>query len=144
MHRKCFFLPKQEKRFYAKASETVSSFIEMDDKNFALLRNNLWRSKNIFQYVYSWIYPDIYCSTEQRGFNIKSSFFIVYKNHKDKKRQEHLRKKPQNFNLERQNTFEKEQKPLRIDDLNSNEGKRVKRKATKEKEKGVSKLKKTR
>ena len=75
---------------------------------------------------------------------LKARFTLFIRTIKIKKRQEHLRKKPQNFNLERQNTFEKEQKPLRIDDLNSNEEKRVKRKATKEKEKGVSKLKKTR
>ena len=63
---------------YAKVSEIVAKFIEMDTENFALLRNTLWQFKNIFQYVYPSTYPDIYCATEQRGFNIKahSTLFI--------------------------------------------------------------------
>ena len=63
----------------------VLNFIEMDVRNFDLLRNNLWQFKELFQYVYSCAYLDIYCSSEQRGFNIKRSFYIVYKNYKDKK-----------------------------------------------------------
>ena len=74
---------------YAKVSKIVVNFIEIDTKNFNLLRNSLRQFKNIFQYVYSSTYPEIYCATEQRGFNIiKSSFYIVYKNYKDKKTKE--------------------------------------------------------
>ena len=111
---------------YAKVSEIVSKFIEMDIKNFALLRNSLYKFKNIFQYVCSSTYPDIYCANEKRSFNIKSSFYIVYKNYKDKAKEEHLGKNPQNFAVERRNSFENEQKPVKIDDFNSDEEKRVK------------------
>ena len=103
---------------YAEVSEIVANFIEMDTENFALLRNSLWQFKNIFQYVYSSTYPDIYCATEQRGFNIKISFYIVYRNYKDKK-------EPQNFAVERQNSFGNEQKPVKIDYFNSDEEKLV-------------------
>ena len=141
---------------YAKVSEIVSKYIEMDIKNFALLRNSLWQFKNIFQYVYSrtypdrnsfWqfknifqyvysrTYPDIYCTTEQRGFNIKSSFYIVYKNCKDKKKQELLGRNPQIFAAGRQNSFENEQKPVKIDDFNSDEEKRVKERVEERKRK---------
>ena len=66
-------------------SEIVVNFIKMDTENFPLLRNSLWPFKNIFQYVYSSTYPDIYCATEQDRRNIKNSFYIVHKNYKDKK-----------------------------------------------------------
>ena len=49
------------------------------------MRNNLSEYKNIFQYVYSNIFPGIYCSTEQGGFDFKSSFYIMFKTYKDKK-----------------------------------------------------------
>ena len=72
------FLYLNEKNvLYAKVSGIVSKLIEMGTKNFALLRNSLWQFKNIFQYVYSSTYPDTYWATEQRGFSIKSSFYIV-------------------------------------------------------------------
>ena len=121
-----FLYLNRKKVLYAKVSEIVSKFIEMNIKNFALLRNSLYKFKNIFQYVYSSTYPDIYCANEKRGFNIKSSFYIVYKNYKDKAKEEHLGKNPQNFAVERRNSFENEQKPVKIDDFNSDEEKRVK------------------
>ena len=49
------------------------------------MRNNLSQYKNIFQYVHLNIFPGIYCSTEQGGFDFKSSFHIMFKTHKDKK-----------------------------------------------------------
>ena len=68
---------------YANVFEMVLNFIEMDAKNFTLLRTSLPQFKDIFHYVYFFTYSDIYCSTEQRFFNIKSSFYIVH-NYKDK------------------------------------------------------------
>ena len=49
-----------------------------------MFQNNLSRYKNIFQYVYSNVYPEIYCSTEKRGFYLKSHFCIMFKTYKDK------------------------------------------------------------
>ena len=51
-----------------------------------ILRNNLSQFKNIFQYVYSNVYPEIYSSTKRRGFDLKSTFYIVVKAYKDKKK----------------------------------------------------------
>ena len=101
----------------------------MDDKNFTLLRNNLWRFKNIFQYVYSSSYPDIYCSTEQRGFIIKSSFYIVYKNYKDKKTRT-FREEPAKFQIERQNSFENELKPVKNNSDEETTGRQKEKKKT--------------
>ena len=71
---------------YPKLSEIILNFIQKDEKNYSKLRNNLCQSKNIFQYVYSWVYPEVYCSTERRGFDLKSTFQLVFKTYKDKKK----------------------------------------------------------
>ena len=74
------------------------------------MRNNLSQYKNIFQYVYSNIFPEIYCSTEWRGFDLKSSFHIMFKTYKDKK-MEMLAKNPQNYKGARNEISVYEQKP---------------------------------
>ena len=43
---------------YPKASDIIYKFIEVDEKNCGQLRNNLCHFKNIFQYVYSSLYPE--------------------------------------------------------------------------------------
>lgn len=50
----------------------------MDDKNFMVMRNALLRTF------------DIFCSTEQRGLNIKGLFYIVYKNYKNLKNSKNI------------------------------------------------------
>ena len=69
-----------------KVSEIINDFLNEGEENYKDLRNNLSRYKNIFQYVYSNVLPEIYCSTERRGFNLKSSFHIIFKTYKDKKK----------------------------------------------------------
>ena len=54
---------------------------------------NLSQYKNIFQYEYSNIFPEIYCSTERRGFDLKTSFHVMFKTYKDKKKMELIGKK---------------------------------------------------
>ena len=39
------------------------------------------------------VYPEIYCTTERRGFDLKSTFQLVFKTKKDN----HLGKEPSNF-----------------------------------------------
>ena len=46
-----------------KVQQIIGEFIEKDEKNYRLLQNNLSCYKKIFQYVYSNVYPEIYCST---------------------------------------------------------------------------------
>ena len=61
------------------------------------------------------------------------------------KKQEHLGKNPKNFTVERQNSFENEQNPVKIDDFNSGEErveeKKRKRREQAEKSKGPRKKK---
>ena len=68
-----------------KVLQIISEFIETDENNYKLLQNNLSSYKTIFQYVYSNVFPEIYCYTEKRGFDLKSNFHIMFKTCKDKK-----------------------------------------------------------
>ena len=48
---------------YPRVAEIISEFIHEDEKNYYKLRNNLSQFKNIFQFIYSNVYPELYCST---------------------------------------------------------------------------------
>ena len=85
---------------YPKVSKIIWKFIQNDEKNYNKLRNNLCQFKNIFQYVYSNVYFEVYCSTERRDFNLKSTFQLVLKTYKDKKKIEQTGKNPQNYQVE--------------------------------------------
>ena len=71
---------------YPKVSEIILNFIQQDEKNYSKLRNNLCQFKSIFQYIYSCVYPEVHCSTERHGFDLKSTFQLVFKTYKDKKK----------------------------------------------------------
>ena len=71
--------------FYTKVFET-NYFLEVDEKKYMLVKNTFSLFKNIFQYVYFNIYPELYCYTERKGFVMKSTFHIVFKACKDETR----------------------------------------------------------
>ena len=78
-----------------KVLEIITDFLQRDKDNYKKLRNNLYSCKKIFQYVYSNVFPEIYCSTEKLGFDLKSNFHIIFKIYKNKKKLESsLGKKP--------------------------------------------------
>ena len=68
-----------------KVVETITDFVKENENNYKELRNNLSSYKNMFHYVYVNVFPEIYCSTEKRGFSLKSNFHIILKRYKDKK-----------------------------------------------------------
>ena len=70
---------------YPKVTEIIWKFIQNDERNCNKLRNNFCQFKNIFQYVYSNIYPEVDCSAERRGFDLKSTSQLVFKTSKGKK-----------------------------------------------------------
>ena len=80
-----FVYLNEENVFYPKVSEIICKFMQKDEKNYNKLRNNLCYFKNIFQCVYSNVYPVVYCATEGRVFDLKSAFQLVFKTCKDKK-----------------------------------------------------------
>ena len=69
-----------------KVTEMTNTYLNEDTENYNEMRNNLSQYKNIFQYVYSNIFTEIYCSIELREFDLKGSFHIMFKTYKDKKR----------------------------------------------------------
>ena len=71
--------------FQPKLSEIIIDFLKEENENYIELRNNLSQYKSIFQYVYSKVFPEIYCSTKRRGFDLKSTFHIIFKTYKVKK-----------------------------------------------------------
>ena len=126
----------QEKNF---VYLNCKKFIEADDNNYRLLQNNLSSYKTIFQYVYSNVFPEIYCSTEKRGFDLKSNFHIMFKTYKDKKQlQSSMGKNPANYETIRKETNIYEQKPVNIDDFN--EAEEVELKQGVEKRKGKRRI----
>ena len=119
-----------------KVSEIITEFLAEKDENYKQLRNNLSHSKNIFQYVYSNVFPEIYCSTERRGFNLKSNFHIIFKTYKDKKNVgSSLGKNSYNYEGVQDETFVYEQKPIEIDGFYETEEKIVEEKVEKIKNK---------
>ena len=68
-----------------KLLEIFTDFLKEGENNYKDLRKNLLSCKNIFQYVYSNVLPEIYCSTEKHVFDLKSNFHIIFKTYKDVK-----------------------------------------------------------
>ena len=79
------------------------------------------------------MYPEIHCSTERRGFDLKSTFHIVFKTCKDKKSIEQTGKNPQNSTSEKNETCPSEQKPIKIDIFNDEEEQEIKERVEKKK-----------
>ena len=116
-----------------KVFEIITNFINESDDNFKALRNNLSSYKNIFQYLYSNVFPKIYCSTKKRGYDLKSNFHIIFKTYKDKKKLEtSLGKNPENYETVRNETNMYEQKPINVDNFNEVEEKLVKERVEKQ------------
>ena len=82
--------------------------------------------KNVFQYVYSNVYPEIYCTTENRGFDLKRNFHIMFKTYRGKMQMRAVGKNPSNYESLQKETSIYEQKPINIDDFNDLEEAEVK------------------
>ena len=97
------------------ALEIVGNFIDQGKKNLRMLQEHLARYKDIYQYVYSHVFPEVYTSSEKRGFDLKSNFHIIFKAYRDKitTKQQQLAKQPTNYIIQNHEKFEFEQKPIR-------------------------------
>ena len=133
---KNFFYLNGKNALQPKVLEIITDFLKEDENNYKELRNNLSSYKNMYQYVYSNVFPEIYCSTEKRGFDLKSNFHIIFKTYKDNKQLENsLGKHPENYESIRNETCTYEQKPISVDDFNKVKEKEVKGKVEKRKQK---------
>ena len=95
--------------------EIVGTFIDQNKDNLRILQKNLANYKDIFQYVYSHVFPKIYSTTEKRSIDLKSNFHILFKSYREKLmlRQQQLAKQPIDFETERQEVCKFEQKPIK-------------------------------
>ena len=64
--------------------EIVDSFIDQGKENLGMLQKHLANYKDIFQYVYSHVFPEIYATSEKRGIDLESSFHILFKTYHNK------------------------------------------------------------
>ena len=100
-----------------------------------MLQEHLPRYKDIFQYVYSHVFPEVYTTSERRGFDLKSNFHILFKTYRDKQimRQQSLAKNQANYENEQpKKTHENEQKPIKnFNEFSDSEEQEVKDRATK-------------
>ena len=136
--------------------EIVGKFVDMDKNNLRMLQQCLANYKDIFQYVYSCTFPEIYSMSEKRGIDMKSNFYILFKTYRDKQlmKQQQLAKQTENYDSERKEESEFEQKPLlKFNEFNDEEEaelkrirreKNKKRKAMSDEEQNAKKQKKTR
>ena len=103
--------------------EIVDKFIDQNKNNLRLLQQCLANYKDIFQYVYSCTFPQIYTMSEKRGIDMKSNFYILFKTYKDKQliKQQQLAKQAKNYKAaERKEDSEFEQKPvLKFNEFNA-------------------------
>ena len=98
--------------------EMVGDFIDQGKQNLRMLQEHLAQFKDIYQYVYSHVFPEMYTTSEKRGFDLKSNFHILFKAYHDKmmlrQQQQQQQQQQQIAKKEQQETSEFEQKPIKI------------------------------
>ena len=97
--------------------EIVGGFIDQGKQNLKMLQEHLARYKDIFQYVYLHVFPEVYMTSGRRSFDLKSNFHILFKTYHDKQimRQQYLAKNQANFeNEQAKETHENEQKSIKF------------------------------
>ena len=101
-----------------------------------MLPENLACYKEIFQYVYSHVFPKVYTASEKRGFDLKSNFHIMFKSYRGKMmiRQQYLANNLVNYENEHKETCEFQQKPIKnFDEFSDSEEQEIKQSAEKRK-----------
>ena len=64
--------------------EIVGGFINQGKENLRMLQQYLAQYNDIFQYIYSHIFPEIYTTSEKRGVDLKSNIHILFKSYCEK------------------------------------------------------------
>ena len=137
--------------FIGTSAKKITSSIWMVEMSHNLVFSKLWVNssistkticayvkktyKDIFQYVYSYTFPEIYTMLDKHGIDLKSNFHILFKTYKDKQtlRKQQLAKQPINYTVEHLETWEFEPKPvLRFDEFTDEEERELKKKTESE------------
>ena len=64
--------------------EIVGGFIDQGKQNLRMLQEHLVRFNDIYHYVYSHVFPEVYTTSEKIGFDLKSNFHTLLKACRDK------------------------------------------------------------
>ena len=110
--------------------EIVGKLIDQKKENFRMLQEYLALNKDIYQYVYSHVFPEVYKTSEKRGFDLKSNFHILFKSYRDKQlmQQHATAKNLSNYEDVKGETSECEQKPIKnFDSFNDEEENEIKK-----------------
>ena len=117
---------------YPKILEIVGEFTDHRKQNLRMLQEYLARYEDIYQYVYSHAFPEIYTSSKKRGFDIKSNFYILFKSYQDKQLVQRHSNAKNLSNYDNIETSEYDQNPIKIfDGFNDKEENEIKKKAEK-------------
>ena len=115
--------------------EIVGGFIDQGKQNLRMLQEHLARFNDIYQYVYSHVFPEVYTTSEKRDFDLKSNIHILFKAYRDKMlmRQQSTAKNPATYEVQNQKeTCEFDQKPIKnFDQFSDSEEREVKEHAEK-------------
>ena len=98
-----------------------------------MLQEHLARYKDVYQYVYLHVFPEVYTTSEKRGFDMKSNFHILFKAYRDKMlmRQQSTAKNPASYEMQNE-TWNFDQKPIKnFDQFSNGEEREVKEQAEK-------------
>ena len=113
--------------------EIVGNFIDQSKENLRMLQEHLVRYKDIYQYVYVHVFPEVYTTSEKRGFYMKSNFHVLFKAYRDKMlmRQQSTAKNPANYEIQKE-ISDFDQKPIKnFDQFSDREEWEVKERAEK-------------
>ena len=111
--------------------EIVGKFIDQKKENLRMLQEYFARYKDIYQYVYSHVFPEIYMTSQRHEFDLKSNFHILFKSYRDKQlmRQHATVKNLSNYEDVKKEASEYEQKPIKnFDNFNDEEENEIKKK----------------
>ena len=113
--------------------EIVGNFIDQSKENLSMLQEYLAQYKDVYQYIYWHVFPELYTTSEKRGFDMKSNFHILFKAYRDKMlmRQQSTAKNPANYELQKE-TCDFDQKPIKnFDQFSDSKEREVKERAEK-------------
>ena len=130
--KRIFFILTVEMFVIQTVLEIVGGFIDQGKQNLRMLQEYVAKFKDIYQFVYSHVYPEVYCVYENRDVDLKSNFHILFKAYRDKMviRQQSAAKNPANYELQNQQDFE--QKPItNFDQFTDTEENEIKERAEK-------------
>ena len=71
---------------YPHAADTVWKSLEEDEGSFDKTKKKLIKKKQIFQFVYSSTYPEVYSFIEKRDIDLRNEFHLKFQFWKDKKK----------------------------------------------------------